>query len=254
MLQYLVDRNDVSLHLLLCSSSRSLLTALCRRMMNVEALSQKAHEHYQLQKTSGRPHNLQLQLAYDKMKRVTDANIINIKALEKALNTVSNDMRQAYAEFLPRLVKSQPNPPQGKEIDTRVRAAQSQSELVMFLCSAPAVAFFPIIKKILDTELRTLRDETDAAKLYFANYDLVEVQDDRSSLDAKVRSTTHVDVFRRINLGASPRRGQQWRRCTRCAAVMEDVFGSRPGLTFLLNQQRKCSCGGFWSLMPPGKL
>jgi mediator of RNA polymerase II transcription subunit 16 len=125
----------------------------------------------------------------------------------------------------------------------------------MLHCSPPPVPFFPVIRKFFDRDLRAFRSDTDAARLYFANYDLLETQDDENSLAAKGARGTHVDVFRRVELGPTPRPGKQWRRCTRCAAVMEEVVGhGKAGMTFLLNQQRKCSCGGFWSLLPHGKL
>lgn len=259
MLQYLIERNDIALHLVLCSASRNLLSALCRRMLTVESISNKAHEHYQAQRAkameAGRSQNLPLQEAYAKMKRITDSSMINIKAMEKLLHTFATDVKQTYAEFLPRVVKNQPNPPQGKEIDNRVRSAQSQCELAMLHCSPPPVPFFPVIRKFFDRDLRAFRSDTDAARLYFANYDLLETQDDENSLAAKGARGTHVDVFRRVELGPTPRPGKQWRRCTRCAAVMEEVVGhGKAGMTFLLNQQRKCSCGGFWSLLPHGKL
>lgn len=263
MLQYLMERNDIALHLVLCSSSRNLLSALCRRMGNVESISNKAHEHYQQQRAkaleaaaAGRSNNLQLQEAYAKMKRTTSSSMINIKAMEKLLHGFAMDIRKTYADFLPRVVKSQPNPPQGKEIDNRVRSAQSQCELAMLLCSPPPVPFFPVIRKFFAEDLRDFRadKETDVARLYFANYDILEVQDDENSLAAKGARGTHVDVFKRIELGPAPRQGRQWRRCTRCTAVMEEMQGhGRAGFTFLVNQQRKCSCGGFWSLLPPGK-
>lgn len=259
MMQYLMERNDISLHLVLCSSSRNLLSALCRRMASVETISNKAHEHYQQQRASGtaRSSNLHLQEAYAKMKRTTSSAMISIKAMEKLLHTFATDIKQTYTEFLPKLMKNQPNPPQGKEIDNRVRSAQSQCELAMLSCSPPPIPFFAVIRKFFDIDLRAFRNEVDAAGLYFANYDILEVQDDESSLASKGSRGTHVDVFKRVELGPAPRQGKQWRRCTRCSAVMEDVFGQRSnpaGLTFLLNQQRKCSCGGFWTLLPPGKL
>ena len=91
------------------------------------------------------------------------------------------------------------------------------------------------------------------------------MEDDRRSLAAKKNSGRYVDVFKRIELvsgptqgGARPAPGEkpapQWRRCVRCAAVMEDVFGTRPGFTFVLAQQRKCACGGNWGLLARGKL
>jgi mediator of RNA polymerase II transcription subunit 16 len=42
---------------------------------------------------------------------------------------------------------------------------------------------------------------------------------------------------------------RKWRRCTRCAAVMEDVSSQKPAVVFLIMQQRRCFCGGYWVIM-----
>jgi mediator of RNA polymerase II transcription subunit 16 len=35
---------------------------------------------------------------------------------------------------------------------------------------------------------------------------------------------------------------------------MENVYGHRPGFTFVLAQQRKCACGGSWGLLHKGAM
>lgn len=252
---YLHKRNDISLHLLLSSSSRSFLLAICRRIAHLETLSTKANEFYRRQPQMGvdqtgapKPLNPQLQQAYQKMQQITSTCLIKANEFEKLLNMLGADIRQAYQTFLPTLVKNQAGVAQGKQIDMAVKAAQIQLELGMLLAvSPPAAPFIPVIKKLFTKDLPAFKALTDPAKLFFANYDLLGVQDDRSQLPKDV----HIDLFRKaeIKLGA-----QQWRRCTRCASVMEDVFGTRPGYTFVLGQQRRCACGGVWALLPKGKL
>jgi mediator of RNA polymerase II transcription subunit 16, fungi type len=152
----------------------------------------------------------------------------------------------------------------------------------MFLAGPPPAAFLPVIVKLFDGHLKTYRAQTDPGELFFADFRLLEVDDDRRSLAAKKAGKRHVDVFKRIELigprgtvatgqsrdggggnddngaatGASSAMGKEpplWRRCARCAGVMEDVFGTRPGFTFVLAQQRKCACGGHWTLLSRGK-
>ncbi|UKZ66623.1 uncharacterized protein TrAtP1_007795 [Trichoderma atroviride] len=252
---YLYKRNDISLHLLLSSSSRSFLLAICRRIAHLETLSTKANEFYRRQPQMGvdqtgapKPLNPQLQQAYQRMQQITSTCLIKASEFEKLLNILGADIRQAYQTFLPTLVKNQAGMGQGKQIDMAVKAAQIQLELGMLLAvSPPAAPFIPVIKKLFTKDLPAFKALTDPAKLFFANYDLLGVQDDKSQLPKDV----YVDLFRKaeIKLGA-----QQWRRCTRCASVMEDVFVSRPGYTFVLGQQRRCACGGIWALLPKGKL
>ncbi|PON23873.1 hypothetical protein TGAM01_v207201 [Trichoderma gamsii] len=251
---YLHKQNDISLHLLLSSSSRSFLLAICRRIAHLEQLSTKANEFYRRQPQMGvdqtgapRPLNPQLQQAYQKMQQITSSCLIKAGEFEKLLNILGGDVRQAYQSFLPTLVKNQTGAPQGKQIDMAVKAAQIQLELSMLLAASPPAPFLPVIKKLFTKDLPAFKALTDPAKLFFANYDLLGVQDDKSQLPQDV----YIDLFRKaeIKLGA-----QQWRRCTRCASVMEDVFGTRPGYTFVLGQQRRCACGGVWALLPKGKL
>ncbi|KAK0618557.1 mediator complex, subunit Med16 [Bombardia bombarda] len=54
--------------------------------------------------------------------------------------------------------------------------------------------------------------------------------------------------------GGNDASGPLWRRCVRCAAVMEDVTVQKPGFTFVVAQQRKCACGGNWSLLPKSSI
>ncbi len=103
-------------------------------------------------------------------------------------------------------------------------------------------------------DLRAFRAQTDPSKLFFADYGLLEVSDEPRVLEARKAARTYVDVFKRTEIvpPGMGMGGQQmsWRRCVRCAAVMEDVPpGSRPGFTFVLSQQRRCACGGFWALL-----
>lgn len=257
MQTYLLDRNEVSLHMVLCSSSRTLLTALCRRVVGIEALATKAHNHYQQNRAAavGRPSMLKLHEAYAEMDKIMRSSLIDVKAFEKMLNVIGTDLRAAYGEFLPRVVLNTPNPPQGKEVDNRVKSAQSQCELSLLSCAPPMQALFPTLNKFFKQDLQSYKKQTKQEDLFFAEYKIVDILDDPHSLLTKASTGSHIDVFRRVQLGPKPEDGRQWRRCTRCASVMEDVVGGRVsgGLTFLLNQQRKCSCGGFWTLLPPGK-
>jgi mediator of RNA polymerase II transcription subunit 16 len=146
------------------------------------------------------------------------------------------------------------------------------------------------------------RNTTDPAKLYFASYRLLDVEEDARSLAARRAAGVYVDVFKRVELvvgppsssrkakgkkevadaagekrdvavavaagagvgeetngggnasaGADEQRPPLWRRCVRCASVMEDVWSNRPGFHFVLAQQRKCACGGNWGIVPRGE-
>ncbi|PHH87861.1 hypothetical protein CDD83_8302 [Cordyceps sp. RAO-2017] len=259
MTAYLHEKNDVCLHLILCSCSRSFLSALCRRISHLEALSNKAIEFYRRQSAmadqggSAKAQNTQLQQAYQRMQHVTTSSLVNVTEFEKLLNVLGSDIRQAYQTFLPSMIKAGANAPQGKQMDAAIKTAQVQFEVGMLLATSPPPAFLPVIKKLFIKDLPAFRALTDPAALFFADFALLGVEDDGQSVAARRARRMYVDLFKRAEI--RPRgTGPQWRRCTRCLSVMEDVFASRPGFTFVLGQQRKCSCGGHWALLPEGKL
>ncbi|KAL2875373.1 Mediator of RNA polymerase II transcription subunit 16 [Colletotrichum sp. CLE4] len=293
MSTYLQSRSDVSLHLLLCSSTRGFLSAVCRRILHLEILSNRAIEFYERRaamqnatdpSSQAKGLHVVLYKAYQKMQRVTSSSLIKVQEFDRLLTVLNNDIRTAYQTSLASLASK--NPPGGgaggqKAVDAQIKNAQVHCELNMLLASSPPPAFLGVLLKFFNTDLRAYRGLADPSKLFFADYDLLEVDDDRRTLAARKAKSRFIDVFKRVELvgppptsarasggsgsaGASASNGggkeaedaktAQWRRCVRCSAVMEDVFGSRPGFTFVLAQQRKCSCGGHWGLLPRGSL
>ncbi|PFH60672.1 hypothetical protein XA68_10542 [Ophiocordyceps unilateralis] len=250
---YLQERNEVSLHLILCSSSRSFLSALCRRVAHLDNLSNKAIEFYRRQAGAsdqnggGRLMHPQLQQAYLRMQQVTRASLINVAEFERLLNALASDIRQAYQTILPSRIKNGPNAPQGKQLEAAIKTAQVQFEVGALLTPSPPMAFLPALKKLFGNDLPAYRTLTDPAALFFSDFALLGILDDETSLAARKASGVYVDLFRKVKLkrGAA---GPAWRRCARCTAVMEDVSVGKAGFTFILSQQRRCSCAGHWTL------
>jgi len=216
-----------------------------------------------------------LYYAYQNVQRFTSGSLIKVTEFDKLLSTLSQEIRTAYQTSLPGLTsqaRPQNPPPQGGTSDPAVKRAQIHCELSMLLAESPPPSFQGVLVNFFDNSLKDFRAQTDQAKLFFADYSLLEVDDDKKSLAAKKASGRYVDVFKRFELvadgkpgvpgGLPPPGGEgtaeavdtQWRRCVRCGAVMEDVYGQRQGFTFVLAQQRKCSCGGCWGILPKGSL
>ncbi|KAK3694565.1 mediator complex, subunit Med16 [Podospora appendiculata] len=303
---YLRSQGDVSLHLLLCSSTRGFLSAACRRLMHLDAISQRATYFYenkaQLQRdadpagTAPRPPSA-LFHAYQKLQRYTSSSLIKIPEFEKLVSSLSNDIRAAYQTSLSGLVAKggggrpqnqgnvqQQGQGQGQQganngtsaSDQFIKKAQMHCELDMLLAANPPPCFREVLVRFFGSSLPAFRAQTDPAKLYFGNYTLLEVDDDPKSLAARRSMGRYIDVFKRVELfnngrvsslkgnqpmknaasGAGHANGHSegavpmWRRCVRCASVMEDVYGQRPGFVFVLGQQRKCPCMGSWGLLP----
>lgn len=327
--KYLQAKNNVALHLLLCSSTRGFLQAACRRLIHLDSLSSRAMTFYE---TKAAMQNATdpagaasrtppaLYLAYQKIQRFTSSSLVKVSDIDKLLTALSQEIRQAYQHSLPGLSaqarqqaankagensnNNNPNPngnatqqqqqqSNPANADPAVKRAQMHCELSIFLGTSPPPSFQPVLLGFFNKHVRAYRGQTDAARLFFADYALLEVvDDDAASLSRRRAARRYLDAFTRWELHAADRlppppggtgrggphppdrksgRGApeeevagaaavvekldaQWRRCVRCAAVMDNVYGHRPGFTFVLGQQRKCACGGSWGLLHKGAM
>ncbi|KAI3396673.1 hypothetical protein diail_11781 [Diaporthe ilicicola] len=284
MTAYLKSKNDVSLHLLLCSSTRAFLIAICKRLSHLQVMSTQATQYWDKNVAMHNSVDSQVRQAYLKMQRCLTTTLITVKETEKMLKTLSGDIKQAYQASLAILAQKQqqqsgkPNQPPP---DAAIKKAQAHCELNMLLAENPPPQFLPVMKKFFDTDLKNLVASTDRSGLFFTDFQLLEVEDDPRMLAARRAQGKYVDTFKRMELtaskstkatnGDSVRRpheqhqqqaaadadggaGPAWRRCVRCCAIMEDVSGAKPGMNYVLSQQRKCACGGNWAFLPTGEL
>lgn len=279
---YLQQKNDVALHLLLCSSTRGLLVALCRRLQHLETLGNSVvgfwQKNSQQSLPDGKVPNAALHKAYQRMQQITSSSLVKAQEFEKLLNQLGAEIRATYATMQAAMVSKasgqqgsgQPGQPLNKQLDTAIKAVQLQCELGMLL----GIGIHPMFRKALGqfftAHLSAFRATVDPAKLFFKDYSLLEVvSDSPQSLRKKREAGSYVDMFRKVSMlpadGAGgegvgrvvagvPVWSGQWRRCVRCSSVMEDVVSQRPGFTYVLSQQRKCPCGGNWGLLAKGSL
>lgn len=275
MTNYLKSKNEVSLHLLLCSSTRCFLAAICRRLTHLQAITNKAMQFWENRPPTNSTDTLgsasrSLHQAYLRLHRCTTTNLIKVEEFEKLLNAVGADVRQAYQTSLAGLHQRHQNQPSkpGQPINAEqaIKKAQAHCELLILLGDQPpSSSFQPLVRKFFETDLRNIVGSTDRAKLFFTDFPLLEVEENPQRLAARQAEGLYVDVFRRVELrehklgkGAAsgsdltvPGSGQPaFRRCVRCCSVMEDVVASRPGYNFVVAQQRKCACGGNWAALP----
>jgi mediator of RNA polymerase II transcription subunit 16 len=314
--KYLQSKDDVALQLLLCSSTRGFLLAACRRLMHVETISSRTSQYYdglvqQQQKqdptasaASARPHPA-LYHAYQRMARALSTPLVKVSEFERLLSDLSTDIHAAYQRSFSGLSAAKVKPQQHANMTEQqqqqlneqfVKKALAHCELDMLLDRTPPPSFRDVLLRFFSTTLPAFRAQTDPAKLYFANYDLLEMGENPKIFHARKAMGRYVDVFKRVELAVGPPRrkrtadggeknpaggggggggsggsgaprlnilhgvwtgiggdsGPQWRRCVRCAAVMEDIWSGKPGYNFVLSQQRKCVCGGSWGSMPRG--
>ncbi|KAH6650006.1 mediator complex, subunit Med16 [Chaetomium tenue] len=215
--KYLESKNNVALQLLLCSSTRGFLLALCRRLQHIESVSNRAAQYYetrfQQQDPAGgaaapaRPHPA-LSRAYQRMERVISSALVKVSEFERLLSDLGSDIQAAYHKSFSGLVatKIKPQPANMTEQQLQqhneqfIKKAQTHCELDMLLGQNPPPSFREVLLKLFSTTLPAFRAQTDPAKLYFADYSLLELNDNPTALAARKASRRYVDVFKRTEL------------------------------------------------------
>ncbi|KAI0021221.1 RNA polymerase II mediator complex subunit Sin4 [Xylariomycetidae sp. FL0641] len=263
MTQYLQNENNIALHLVLCSSTRNLICAVCRRILLLDNYSSRAVHWYtsrsgitdSANNARGATHTA-LFAAYRKVQQYTSSALVKADDFDKLLNVLATDIRNAYSTSLPPLAaekaaKNPPTPNQNPNASKpdRVKEARQYCELDLLLVKAPPPSFLAVIAKFFRTDLVQFRSHTNVAKLFFSNYDLLDIVDKPRALEKRRAKGMRVDMFRRVEISRTP--GVAWKRCARCANVMEDQQAppNKPGYVFLLGQQRVCCCSGRLALV-----
>ncbi|KKY36090.1 putative mediator of rna polymerase ii transcription subunit 16 [Diaporthe ampelina] len=212
MTAYLKSKNDISLHFLLCSSTRGFLLAACKRLSHLQAVSAQATQYWD---KNAATHNstdshanqgiIAVQQAYLKMQRCITTALIKVKEIERLLNILGAEIKQAYQASLAILAQKQqqqsgkPNQPPP---DTAIKKAQAHCELNMLLAENPPPQFLAVIKKLFEVDLKNLMASTDRSGLFFTDFELLEVEEDPRRLAARKAQGKYVDTFKRVELTA----------------------------------------------------
>jgi mediator of RNA polymerase II transcription subunit 16 len=299
LLAHLHSTNTISLHLLLSSPTRGFLTAICRRLQHLDYIARKAivypganspnpqmaNQNSQHQPTAPSP---ALRAAYWQIASLTSGTILRIKTIETLLGSLASLIKTAYASNQPPLSGSQ-----------AAEKARNALEIKMLFGGSFPDAFKSVIVELFKKEglLDAVKDEIEPARLFFADFTMLEVDEDAISVGKRKALGKTMDCFQKrwlVNpekklltsssaagsgvegssqtantnlgtaqdggavgsgglMGAGGRQGARWRRCARCAAVMEDVLTQRTALQWLVMQQRRCFCRGYWDTRAPGE-
>ncbi|PSR99439.1 RNA polymerase II mediator complex subunit Sin4 [Coniella lustricola] len=274
MTDYLKTKHNVSLHLLLCSSTRWLLAAVIRRFPWLQSVCQRAQQMLDNKPAGSTPDtpitaNQSLHRAYARLQYCITTDLIKIEEFEKLLNFVTDQVRETYKASLAGLQQNKPQQPvqqkpgQPSPAEQAVKKAQAHCELSILLADQPPQSFQNLVKRLFESDLGSIMGSTDRSNLFFTDFPLLEVHDKDSILAKRKREGKYVDVFRRIEHRA-PQLGMHstgeastgsaehpgFRRCTRCCGVMEELQTGRPGFNILVSLQRKCACAGSWAALP----
>ncbi len=217
--KYIQSKNNVSLQLLLCSSTRGFLLAACRRLIQVEGISNRAAHYYetraqqqQQQQQQGGAAAAKLYQAYQRMARAISTSLVKVPDFDRLLSDLGSDIQAAYQKTLSGLnaAKMKPQHPalteqQQQQLNEQfVKKAQGHCELDMLLGRNPPPSFREVLLKFFTVTLPAFRNQTDPAKLYFADYDILEMEDNPAALAARKAAGKYVDVFKRVEIVALP--------------------------------------------------
>ena len=222
----LQSKGDVSLQLLLCSSTRGFLSAACRRLMHVETVSGRAAQYYETHvqqqqqqqdpaaasAAGARPHPALYQ-AYQRMVRAVSSGLVKVSDFDRLLSDLSSDIHAAYQKTFSginaakmKLQHANLTEQQQQQLNEQfARKAQMHCELDMLLGRSVPPGFREVLLKFFTVTLPAFRNQTDPAKLYFANYDLLEMEDSPKAIATRKALGRYVDVFKRVELTVGPR-------------------------------------------------
>jgi mediator of RNA polymerase II transcription subunit 16 len=217
---------QIPMQLILCSSTRGLLLAACRRLIHVEMVSSRASQYYETRiqqqqqqqdpaaAAAGRPHPALYQ-AYQRLASVISKSLVKVSDFEQMLNGLASDIHASYQKFsglnLAKLKNQHTNltEQQQQQLNERfAKNAQLHCELDMLLGGSPPAFFREALLKLYTTTLPALVEKMDRAELYFLKHPLLGVDDYPKAFEERKQAGAYVDVFkRRVILASRPRQG-----------------------------------------------
>jgi len=218
--RYLHSKNDVSLHLLLCSSTRGLLSAVCRRLQVVESLAHRATVYYESRYAVDPAAAAQKTLpplyhAYVKMQRVVTASLVKASDFDKLLTALSRDIQTAYIQTFSGVatqIRQHASGSGGQPLTEQqqqqcneqfIKKAQSHVELDMLLGQNPPPGFREVLAGFFGNIFPAFRATVDPRSVFFADWSLLEevvAEDERTLKRRREGGGRYVDVFKRVEL------------------------------------------------------
>lgn len=162
-----------------------------------------------------------LRLAYQELGAVFQKSLVSVSQFERLLSQLENGIKNAY---------------QASGMSDSERSNVEKNMLIKV--EVPEVLLDPV-KEFLTNTAASLKEEVNVAELYFTNFASLGLTDDKAG--KRWRKEHPLDAMRKIELGNSV----STRRCTRCAAVMEDLLPTRTA-SVMVSQMKHCFCGSWW--------
>ena len=276
---YLHSTKNVALHILLSSVPRGLLLTMCNRLHHVDytARLNLNHETTNLAALANgvvpaRHLSSSLRAAFTSIGHLTGHSVVPYSQFKEFLMKTAGHAKEIYIQAgLP------------ANNSTSAPARNLIEQQILFGGELPQQSAYAV-GKIFHEDLPALKAAIDPAKLFFHDFSVLglPLQDRGTNLPyvyleatdkavkeslrqryANYRIKHTVDVYQRklVVLGNegeeqvdAQKRTRRWRRCVRCAAVMEDVLledltSRNPAVISMIKMQTRCHCLGLWSIM-----
>ena len=201
------ETNSPALLLLLVSSSRNFLKCNCNPL--------KAF----MQACKGQQTQTPLKLAYQELGAVFQKSLVSVSHLERLLSQLESSIKNAY---------------QASRLSDTERSTVEKDMLIK--AEVPEI-LLGTVTDLLTKTAASLKEDVNVAELYFASVAPLGLTNDESS--KRSRKEHPLDALRKIEL-----KGVKTRRCTRCAAVMEDLRPTTASV--MVSQMKQCFCGSWW--------
>lgn len=204
------ERNSPALSLILTSFSRCFLKYNCRVLGTLHTESKKYY-----------PPGLKRR-AFREVAAILDASPVTVIQFDRMLTIIEHSIRVLYTSS------------NTTEMD------RQNTEKEMLVSATVPTMLMPVVESFLTKTLDDFRGEVNELELFFTDISWLGLSDDRRS-DAW-KSEHILDAQRKVVLPKEAR----LRRCTRCCAVMEDVYPQRGTASWMATMQRTCYCGDWW--------
>lgn len=277
---------NISLHLLLCSGTRGYLTAICRRLTHLDYTARKAMATAAAQNSATQAGQAQsehisnsLRNSYTTVATLTSAAVVQIRVFEQFLTNIATAVKDSYSTAG---LSSTPAPGQPPNMTNDSHERKNKIEQALLFGGPLPEELRGAMSQIFNTYLPEVRAGIDPARLFFHDFSILAISPETATAAHTNLSTSstakkpkhalvspHFDSFLRVPLGryphtpddmqkgvvsvsgaaASGSKEKRFRRCVRCAAVMEDLNSRRAAVSFLIMQQRRCFCGGNWVIL-----
>ena len=163
--------------------------------------------------------------AFREVAAIFDASPVTVIQFDRMLTNIEHNIKDFYTS------------------SNMTDMDRQNTEKEMLVSAAVPGMLMPVVESFLTKTLDEFRDEVNELELYFTDISGLGLNDDCRS-DAW-KSEHVLDALRKVVL----RKDARLRQCTRCCAVMEDIYSQKSISLWMTSMQRTCYCGDWWVLV-----